>query len=476
MKDLIGRVKEVEQLSKVVASNKSEFVAVYGRRRVGKTFLIREYFNYSFDFQLTGLANATTEQQLTNFYVALQRQSALAFENMPTNWFTAFQKLIDHLENITDKRKKIVFLDELPWLATLRSDFLIALEHFWNSWATNRKDIVLIGCGSAASWMINQLINNHGGLHNRVTERIKVHPFTLRETELLLQSKKNVLDRYQILQLYMVMGGIPYYLDAVSPTKSAAQNIEDMCFRKGAILSTEFQNLFASLFKNAAKYEQIITALATKTKGMTRKELTQATGMKSGGSMTKRLTELEESGFISRYSPFGNKAKYALYRLSDFYSFFYLKFIKHNTNYNEGVWINSLDNPKQRTWAGYAFEQICLAHVPQIKKALGISGIFSQSSAWQSTQTSKGAQIDLVIDRRDQVVNLCEIKYSINPYIITKAYADNLRNKLAIFKMETKTRKSLFLTMITTYGLVSNQYANSLIQNDLKMEVLFQDH
>lgn len=473
MNDIIGRKKEIKQLEKVKNSRKSEFVVVYGRRRVGKTFLIREHFNYTFDFQLTGLANANTKQQLINLQVSLQRQSNLTIREIPKNWFSAFQLLIDHLESIKEDRKKIVFLDELPWLDTARSDFMMGLEHFWNSWATNRKDILLITCGSAASWMINELINNHGGLHNRVTERLKIYPFNLHEAELMLQDKNSVLDRYQIVQLYMVMGGIPYYLDMVSSEKSAAQNIEEMCFRKGALLTLEFQNLFTSLFKNAELYEHIIIALSTKLIGMTRKEISQATGIKSGGNLTDKLEALEESGFITRYTPFNKKSKDFIYRLSDFYSLFYLKFIKKNTNYDKGIWTNAIDNPAQRAWGGYAFEQICLAHTPQIKKALEIGGIISHTLSWKSKASEKGAQIDLLIDRRDQVVNLCEIKYSINRYKITKSYADNLRNKIGTFKRETKTRKAIFLTMITTYGIEKNTHA-TVVQNDITMDALFE--
>lgn len=473
MENVIGREKEIKQLDKVKSSRKSEFVALYGRRRVGKTFLIREYFNYQFDFQLTGLANATTEQQLTNFQVTFQRKSKIEYDQIPPNWFMAFQRLIDYLEALNGTRKKVVFFDELPWLATPNSDFMQALEHFWNSWATNRKDIILITCGSAASWMINELINNHGGLHNRVTERIKIHPFTLKEAEQLLKSRKNVLSRYQILQLYMVMGGIPFYLDAVSPQKSAAQNIEEMCFRRGAILQNEFGKLFASLFKNSEKHERVITALATKTKGLFRKEIAKETGMSAGGELTNLLTELEESGFITRYSSFNKKSRDILYRLSDFYSFFYLKFIKNNTNFDKGVWINAIDNPAQNTWAGLAFEQICLSHIQQIKEALSIGGVLSQSSSWRSKVSEKGAQIDLIIDRRDQVVNLCEAKFSINPFRINKSYAENLRNKIGTFRNETKTRKALFLTMITTYGLEQNEYSVDLVQNEVTMDALF---
>ncbi len=471
---IIGRSIEVEKLKKISTSQKSEFVAIYGRRRVGKTFLIREFFDYNFDFQLTGLANADTYQQLVNFHTALNRQSNLDFDKMPATWFEAFQHLMDHLENIKSNKRKVIFLDELPWLDTKRSDFLMALEHFWNSWATNRKDIILITCGSAASWMISQLINNHGGLHNRVTERIKINPFNLKETEELLRSKNNVLNRYQILQLYMVMGGIPYYLDAVSPEKSAAQNIEELCFQKDALLAKEFNNLYQSLFKNSAKHIAIIKALATKRIGLTRKEITITTKIPSGGSLTKLLEELEESGFISKIDQFKQKSNGILYRLSDFYSLFYLKFIDKNSNNYEGNWINAIDNPVQRNWLGHTFEQICLTHISQIKKALGISGVLTNIYTWRSQKSDNAAQIDLVIDRRDQVVNLCEIKYSINNFTITKSYSDNLRNKIGAFKRETKTKKSIFLTMITTYGVEKNSHAAALVQNSIMMDALFE--
>jgi len=475
MSEIIGRVKEIKTLKKVKLSKKSEFVALYGRRRVGKTFLVRELFGYTFDFQLTGLANASTKQQLVNFTTVFRRQSGVTLEQIPKNWFEAFQKLIDHLEAIPVNRKKIIFFDELPWLDTVRSDFMMSLEHFWNSWATNRKDILLITCGSAAAWMIKKLINNHGGLHNRVTQRIKIHPFTLNETELMLKKSGHVLDRYQILQLYMVTGGIPYYLEAVETDKSVAQNIEELCFKKGALLATEFRNLFSSLFRNSEKYEQIISVLASKNRGLSRSEIIKSTKMKTGGSLTRQLLELEESGFITSYTPFSKKSKNTLYRLSDFYSLFYLKFLKNNTNYSEGVWINSIDSPAVRAWEGYTFEQICLAHIPQIKEALRIGGIVSNASSWQGNDGVAGAQVDLLIDRRDRVINLCEIKFSISLFKITKEYAQKLRRKISVFKNETGTKKSVFLTMITTYGLDENQHSQSLVQNEITMEALFQE-
>ena len=472
--DLIGREREKILLDRVVSSRKSEFVAIYGRRRVGKTFFVREYFEYKFDFQLTGLANASLAQQLLNFHTAMKRSFPSYEESVPSSWFEAFQQLVDYLEIVEEDRKIILFLDELPWLDTPRSDFLTALEHFWNSWATSRKDILLITCGSAASWMINQLIHNRGGLHNRVTERINMFPFSLRETEQMLHGKGAAFNRYQILQLYMVMGGIPFYLDAIAPDKSAAQNIEELCFRKGALLRGEFPHLFSSLFNNSSRHEAIIMALSTKSKGMTRKELSKTTGISSGGTMSSLLEQLESSGFLSKHKHFSRKKKAINYRLSDFYSAFYLKFLRDSPISEEREWINALDYPGQRAWAGYAFEQVCLSHVLPIKKALGIQGVMTEVSSWKSDKVHGGAQIDMIIDRRDQVINLCEMKFSIHPFTITKAYADHLRNKLAVFQDETQTRKGLYVTFITSYGLNPNSHSQSLVQNEITMDALFE--
>ncbi|MEZ4688040.1 MAG: ATP-binding protein [Bacteroidia bacterium] len=473
MKKLIGREKELEKLQRALSSNKSEFVALFGRRRVGKTFLVRSFFKNSFSFHLTGLANANTAQQLTNFFTAILRQTSLQIQDAPKNWFQAFQILIDLLEADQRSGKKVVFLDELPWLDTPRSDFIMALEHFWNSWASTRDDILLVTCGSAASWMINNLINNHGGLHNRVTQRIRVEPFSLAETELLLIENGCRLDHYQIIQLYMVMGGIPFYLEQVVPGKSAAQNIEEMCFSKDGLLVSEFDNLFNSLFRSAENYEKIIQLLATKEKGMTRSELASGKELSSGGRLSKYLKELEESGFISRFPVFGKKKRDFVYRLTDFYSLFYLKFIQKNTNYSQGFWLSGLDLPERRVWSGRAYEQVCMTHIPQIKRALGISAVLTEHSTWQGKSSGQGAQIDLLIDRRDRVINICEIKFSMNPFTITNSYSENLRNKLGVFREVSQTRKSLFLTFITTFGIKENIHSNSLVQNSVTMEAFF---
>lgn len=471
--EIIGRKDELELLNRVNENASSSFIAVYGRRRVGKTFLIRNAFNNNFDFYVTGLFKVSLAQQLTNFHAALLKYDPHAEGTKPAkDWFTAFQQLAKLLES-GRPGKKIIFLDELPWFDTPQSGFISALEHFWNSWASARTDIILIVCGSAAGWMISKLINNKGGLHNRVTNRIRLEPFTLKECSEFLKSRSANFDRYQIIQLYMVMGGVPYYLEQVDVSQSAAQNIDRLCFQKDGILRTEFDNLYRSLFENAEKHTAIVEAVSKKTKGLTRSELIKEARLPSGGSLTKILLELEESGFIRKYIAYGNKEVNSLYQLADFYSLFYLRFIKKSSILDDNNWINSLDSPAQRAWSGYSFEQICLAHIKQIKQALGISGVQTVTSAWVSN-SNPGTQIDLLIDRRDHVINLCEMKFSINAFTIDKKYAEELRNKIGAFTSEVKTRKSIYLTMITTFGLTKNQYLMSLVQNDLTMDVLFE--
>jgi len=380
-----------------------------------------------------------------------------------------FQQLINLLEKSKDK-KKVVFFDELPWLDTPKSYFLSAFEHFWNHWGSAQKDLLLIACGSATSWMINKIINNKGGLHNRVTQKIALQPFTLAETEEFLQSKNINWNRYQTIEAYMAMGGIPYYLDALKPEYSATQNIDRLFFATDGLLKNEFDNLYASLFKHAENHIAVTAALSKKTIGLTREEVIKLSGLPNGGGTTKVLEELQASGFIRKYQPFDKKSKDSLYQLSDFYTLFYFRFIKDNKNAIENYWINTLDSPVQRTWAGYAFEQLCMQHLPQIKKELGISGIQSSESSWRGT----GAQVDLLIDRKDQVINICEMKFSINQFTIDKKYAASLRNKIGLLKSETQTKKAVFLTMVTTYGINKNEHSIGLVNNDLTMDCLFE--
>lgn len=474
MKDvLIGRLAEKNLLQRVSHSEKSSFVAVYGRRRVGKTFLIRKTFENDFCFQATGIANINTKLQLMNFASTLQQQfPSIENKKTPKNWFETFNLLATCLEK-SDKEKKIVFLDELPWFDTQQSYFIAALEHFWNSWASARSDIMLIVCGSAASWMIDNLLNNRGGLHNRITHRINLLPFSLQETELYLQHKGGVFDRYQIAQLYMTLGGIPYYLEQIETGESIAQNIDRLCFRPNASLRTEFENLYASLFKKADKHITVIETLAKKQKGLSRNELIKMANLPNGGGATRILKELEESHFIRQYREFGKTQRNSLYQLTDFFSIFYLKFMQNASLDDKNAWLNGLDSPQIRAWSGFAFERLCLLHSDCIKQALGIAGVQTQTSAWVGIADNEKAQVDLLIDRRDRVINLCEIKFSIHKYQINKQYSEELRRKIALFKQITATKKSVYLTFISSFGLETNEHSLGLVQNSLTLDALF---
>lgn len=465
--ELIGREDEKKALLKYCTSLKSEFVAVYGRRRVGKTFLIKQYFNNEFTFYQTGLANASTSEQLENFTASLKKYFKLKKIDSPTSWFKAIQLLITCLEKSKAKRK-IIFLDELPWMDRKNSRFLTALEYFWNSWASNRTDILLIVCGSAASWITNKILNNRGGLHNRVTGRIKLNPFTLKETRQFLQAKGCRFDNYQHIQAYMVFGGIPFYLEQFDKKLSASQNINRLCFGSNAFFRNEYQQLFKSLFSNHERHIAVIEAIAKKNKGCSRQEILRHVKVADGGRLSSILLELEQSNFIRKYPSFPKKNRESVYQLIDFFTLFHLKYLQKSSGLDKNFWIENMNTPSHLAWAGYAFEMVCLHHVDEIKKELGFSGIQSNTYAW----FSKDAQIDLVIDRSDRVVNLIEIKFSTTEYLVTKKFNADLRKKIGAFAAETKTKKAIWPVMITTFGLRNRAYAE-LIHNAIDLNTFF---
>ena len=473
---MVGRKNEMGVLASAYASEKPELVAVFGRRRVGKTYLIASFFKGRIDFELTGLKDGTKEQQLRNFAYSLKDAKKTAeLPPTPIDWLEAFHQLKTHLESLGNpERRKVVFIDELPWMASGKSDFLTGFSYFWNSYAV-KTNIVVVICGSATAWMIQKIINDRGGLHNRVTRKIHLQSFTLAETEAYFLEKHIVFDRYQLLLLYMTMGGIPHYLEQVEGGKSAIQNIDDICFQPQGLLRTEFDNLYSSLFNNPDRYEAIISALASTWKGMSRMEIIAKTKILDGGGLTTMLLELEQSGFISSYIPFGKKKKDTLFRLSDCYSLFYLKFIRDIPAKETISWQSLSQTQAWITWSGYAFENICFHHVDNIKAALGIAGVHTNQYSFlaKANEETEGAQIDLLIDRQDNVISLCEVKFYNDKLVLTKEDADNLRRKKSIFKHVTNTKKQIFIVLITTFGLLKNKHSLGLVDNELDMNVLF---
>lgn len=473
---MIGRKKETEILATAYTSENPELVAVFGRRRVGKTYLIGSFFNGKIDFELTGLKDGTKEQQLRNFSYSLKdAQKSTELPPVPTDWLSAFHQLKTHLESVGNPEKRaVVFIDELPWMASGKSDFLTGFSYFWNSYAA-KANIVVVICGSATAWMIQKIINDKGGLHNRVTRRIHLQSFTLAETEAYFLAKHLVFDRYQLLLLYMTMGGIPHYLNQVEGGKSAIQNIDEICFRPDGLLRTEFDNLYSSLFANPDRYESIVTALSSTWKGMSRTEIIAKTKFLDGGGLTMMLQDLEQSGFISSYIPFGKKKKDTLFRLTDCYSLFYLKFVRNIPTKETISWQSLSQTQAWITWSGYAFENICFHHIDRIKAALGIAGVHTNQYSFlaKPTEETEGTQIDLLIDRQDNVISLCEVKFYNDELVLTKADADNLRRKKSIFRHVTGTKKQIFVVLISTFGLLPNKHSLGLVDNALDMNALF---
>ncbi len=465
--NIIGRKDEMEQLRQLVDSDSPEFAVVYGRRRVGKTFLVNNYFNDDFTFKVTGLAKKDKAAQLQNFGEALKRQGSPLCP-IPRNWSEAFDSLRLLIEGCTRRGKKIIFIDELPYMNTRHSDLVVAIEHFWNDWACTRDDIKLIVCGSATSWITKKILRNKGGLHNRVTTKIYLRPFNLSECKEYLDYRGFNYEEKDILECYMIMGGIPYYLSLLDKGLSLPQNVDRLFFRRKGKLDGEFDNLYASLFENSEPYLKVIEALSKRNYGMTRKEILASTRIPDGGGLSTVLSDLDDCDIIRKYHSFGKKENDALYQLTDFYTLFYYKFIKKYGTTDKDFWIYQASTPSHNVWAGIAFEQLCQYHHLQIEKKLGILGILTETFSWRGDD----AQIDMVISRADRVINLCEIKYWDSPFAITKKYRDELEHKVQSFREKLKLRRTLHLVFISTFGLKHNAYSG-IVQNEVTMHDLF---
>lgn len=477
---MVGREKEVSELLERYDCNEAQFVAVYGRRRVGKTYLIDETFKGRITFRHAGISpiesgdepkGRPVKKQLQAFYYSLISQG-MKKDHCPSDWLEAFFMLEMFLQKIDDGSRQLIFLDELPWMDTPKSGFITGLESFWNNWACHR-NVMLIVSGSATSWMRDKLINNHGGLYGRVTWEIKLEPFNLKECELLFKENKINLSRYDIVQSYMIFGGIPYYLGYFKRGRSLAQNVDDLFFAKGAKLSMEYDRLFASVFTNPDMMKAIIKALKTRTMGYTRKEISALTGYTEGGTLSEALKALIVSDFIIKYVPFGYSKREEHYKLVDPFCIFYLDFIEKNGMIPETFWLSNVTSPPIITWRGHAFENVCFNHIEQIKKALGISGISTTQSAWTKMgEEYKGTQIDMIISRKDNIVNMCEMKYYGEEFMVDKDYDSILRHRKNLLYEMIPKKNDVHNTLITTFGIRNNEYRWSF-DNVITMDDLF---
>ena len=472
---LIARHAECDDLQQCMVSDQAEFVIVYGRRRVGKTFLIEQFFDGKYTFKFVGGHRLSKKVQLGNFAKALQKYSKKKLLTLES-WADAFDALADYLENVEGDGKKVVFFDEMPWIDNIHSDFVSSLEYFWNSWAASRDDIVFIATGSSTSWMMDKIIENQGGLHNRITTSIYLSPFTLKETEEYLRNRHCSWSRYDIMLCYMITGGVPYYLKLFNMRNSVAQNIDKLCFAPKGKLRLEFDELYNALFSNASVYLAVVKLLSEHKSGLTKNEIIAHAGMED--TKVKRvLKNLERSDFIAKRMQYGNVKRDAVYRLVDFYTLFYYRFLEHDDGLDSQWWTLHMNSASVYAWMGLTFELLCLQHHQQIKKALGIGGVATTVSTWRylgnKAEASTGAQIDMVLDRADRIIHLCEMKFSKEKYTLTKDYLDKIQKRMWIFQEVTKPRKAVVNTFVTTYGL-SNPQSSHLVHSEVTMDDLFE--
>ena len=473
---MIGRKKEIALLKRLYESNKAQFVAVYGRRRVGKTYLINDVFGEKITFRHTGLSpiesgdESPLKKQLKHFYNSLLLHG-MPRSKCPENWLDAFLMLELFLQSKDDGSRQLIFIDELPWLDTPKSGFITALEGFWNTWACSRKNLMLIVCGSATAWMTDKLINNHGGLYNRITSEIKLSPFTLGECEEYFNSENIKLSRYDIVQSYMITGGIPYYLSYYQSGLSLAQNVDNIFFSTNAPLKDEFKRLFNSIFINPDMMISLVKAIGSKHYGCTLSEISEALGISRGGTLTKALSALIASDFIIKYIPYGIK-KEEHYKLVDPFCNFYIRFIENQPKLSKDFWLSNIESQNIVSWRGLAFENVCFNHISQIKKALGISGVSTSESAWSKQKGDEvTTQIDMLIVRKDNIVNMCEIKFYSSEVAVDKNYDKVLRNRVLLLSSKLSRKMSISSVLITTFGLKYNEYSgdfdNVILIDDL---------
>jgi uncharacterized protein len=458
---MIGRDIHITQLNEALQATKSSFIAITGRRRVGKTYLIDEVYKKNICLRITGIQGGDLNSQIINFTQKIAEYSNFPIVTIPNNWQEVFLLLKNYLKTLSTKKKQVIFLDELPWMNTPKSGFIQLLAHLWNDFLSKESHFILVICGSSTSWITQKIVNDKGGFHNRLTHHITLNSFTLSETKQFLFSKNIKLTDTSIAELYMIMGGIPFYLENIKQGESPTVSIERMCFLEGGILKNEYDNLYKAIFENPINHEAVVETLSNSKQGLTREEIIKKSKIIDGGPYQRTMQELLTSGFIVEERPFNNKKRGSIYRLVDEFSVFYHKFIKKNQKAQVGIWQLLSNSQSYKIWAGYAFESLCMKHLNEIKKAMGVQNVYAETSSYRyvGNKSEDGFQIDLIIDRKDAVINLCECKFYESTFEITKKYAEQLKWRKSAFRIATNTKKNIYTTLISNHPIKENEHS-----------------
>ncbi len=472
---MIGRTAQTKIMLNALRLKKSSFIAVTGRRRVGKTYIIRELYAQHFCFSVTGIQEANLQTQINNFVQKIAEYSgAFPIIGTITNWQDVFILLKNYLKTLPKNKKQVLFIDELPWISNAKSGFIQLLAHLWNDYLSQEKHFVLVVCGSATSWITQKIINDKGGFHNRVNIPIHLQPFTLAETKQFLKSKNIQFTTTGIAEIYMTFGGLPYYLEQLTKGESPTKAIERLCFEETGILKYEYNNLYKALFENWENHEAIVAVLALSHKGLTREEIIQKAKISAGGNFTRTINDLVVTGFVVEYTPFGKKKRGSIYKLIDEFSVFYHRFMKGNEKKDASIWQTIAASQRYKIWKGYAFETLCLKHINEIKKALGIQNVYTETSSFSriGAEENNGFQIDLIIDRKDATINLCECKFYESNFEISKKYAQEIKLRKVGFIETSKTKKMILNTFIANEEIIENEYSLEVVDNFINVSEL----
>lgn len=471
--EMVGRVQERRCLDRCDGSDKSELVCVYGRRRVGKTFLVEQTLGPFFAFHVVGSKDAATSSQLREFGLELTDRGD-PNPNPPADWREAFNRLYKVITAPDAPRsphgKAVVFIDEFPWFAKQRSDFLSAFSTFWNRRSTTGQKLLVVICGSATSWVIEHVLESAGDMAARVTESIFLKPFALAETKEYFDSRGFGWDERSLIETQMVFGGLPYFFSLMSPHQSLAQSIDRLCLRPRAQLRDETMILLESTMRRSRLYVELFALLAQHRYGVPKAEAMRLLGH-STNQFIKATAEAVKCGYVHEYKNLSKPQNPKYLMLVDPFILFHYRLIEPAHGDSPRSWADFVaDQERYTAWRGNAFEIVCLQHVRQLKSALGIGGVLTKEYPWASARKAGGAQVDLVIERADRIVNLCEMKFTDAPYELTSAVEQELVRKREVFREETGTRLALKTVLVSaqgTAGYHDSQIAQIITADDL---------
>jgi hypothetical protein len=445
----VGRKNELRMLNDAYRSGKDELVVLYGRRRIGKSSLVKRFAEKKKAYyEFEALEGETTPGQINHFLQQLKKQidDPILDSVRFANWEQVFTYLTEKVINRKSKVKKILFLDELPWMAAGRIRLVSLLKYYWdNHWKS--KHVMLILCGSVASFMVKKVLHSNA-LYGRTTIEILLKGFSPEEAARLLSKKRS---REETLNYQLVFGGVPKYLEQINTSQSFNKNMNTLCFSPHGIMLKEVERIFYSQFREPRTYLKIINLLKNGIFSLS--EISSKTKIPSGGGLKQYLKNLERAEMIRSYIPFdrSGNSKFKKYTLADEFLVFFFKYmgpnlrvIKESSSRRlfETLTQNSFDS-----WLGFAFERFCLKHAGLLALVMDFADDILLASPYFKKNDER-FQIDLLYQRADRVITVCEIKHQ-NIKIGTNIIPE-MQRKCALLKVPRGY--ALEKALISLYG------------------------